>query len=151
MQDGPATGVVRSGRLQGIATCAEYLHIVRRRAKGADRAGSALTIALVRLRGGCVSAAQWRELLIDPAGEESAVYGDYFARYERSGFGSQKDGSTGQLMRLPEAMHRRAHKQFLAARRPLHKGAIQVRRKDARHNGIHIHSAGRQLDGESPG
>ena len=89
--------------------------------------------------------------MIDPTGEESAVYGEYFAGDERSGLGSEEDGRSSQLICLSKAMHRRAHQQFLAARRPLHKGAIQVRRKDSRSNGVYVYSAGRQLDGESPG
>ena len=53
--------------------------------------------------------------LIDSAGQKATINDDYFARYETSGVGREKDRRAAQLFNLPESFHRRAQKEFFAA------------------------------------
>ena len=146
----------RAGRLRrrarkAIARC-NWCGAFTHRARKAERFRSrrlCFSEDVSGIRGLCD--AQADNLLIDAAGEKSSVDGEHFAGDKRSSLRSEEDGCASQFMRLPKAVHGRAHEKLLTARRSLNQRAVQLRSKNARCNRVHVDPVGRQFNCESFG
>src|SRR4029077_2678453 len=65
------------------------------------------------------------QLLVDSAGQKTAVDDQSLSRNERSGIGAEIDGSSDEFFGSAEAAHRRPHQQLLAARPVVEQVCIQ--------------------------
>src|SRR5579863_10645747 len=90
-------------------------------------------------------------LLIHAAGEEAAVDDEDLAGDERGRVGGEKDGRADELLGFAEAVHGRAHLEFLAARGIVEQVGVESSAEDAGSDGIDHHAFLRPLDGQRAG
>src|SRR5450755_4131620 len=90
-------------------------------------------------------------LLVDSAGQESAIDYQGLSRDERSGVGSQIHSSTGDFAGLPEAPHRSTHQQFVATGRSLQQFLVELGTENTWSDGVDQHTVPRPFDCERAG
>src|SRR5579863_4106298 len=90
-------------------------------------------------------------LLVDSAGQETAVHRDGGAGDESGGIGGKEDGRAHQLLHLSEALHGSAHQEFLAARGAVQQFLVQGGTEHAGHNGVYAHAVGRPFHRQGAG
>src|SRR5580658_1585641 len=78
-----------------------------------------------------------KSLLIDAAGEESAVDHQHLAGDKGSAVGGEINRRADQLFRFAESAHGCAHQQLLAARSGVEELGVDVGAEDAGGNGVY--------------
>ena len=86
-------------------------------------------------------------LLIDSAGQETAVHGKNVTGDEAGAFRSQENGGAHQFMQLPESLHGRPQEEFLATFGAIQQLSVEFSAKHPRSNGIHAYTVAGPFNG----